>query len=177
MKNTFKDIIKPILALTCICLVVTAVLAYINSVTAPIIAQASEEEARQAMEEVLSEADSFSEITLKNAPETVTQIYSADNGEGYVFMLTTKGYGGDMELICGVKQDGTIEACKTLDHSETSGLGSKTADDEYRNQYIGKSLNTLDEVDAVSGATISSTAYMGAIEDALDAFEMIKEAE
>ena len=92
-------------------------------------------------------------------------------------MLTTKGYGGDMKLICGVKADGTIEACKTLSHSETSGLGSKTAEDPYRNQYAGKNAETLNEVDAVSGATISSTAYKNAIEEALEAFDKVKEAE
>lgn len=177
MKNTFKDIVKPVLVLGCICLAVTAALAFINSVTAPIIEEASRKEAEEAMTEVLSEADAFTEITVENAPETVTEIYCADNGEGYVFMLTAKGYGGDMDLICGVKQDGTIETCKTLSHSETSGLGSKTAEDAYRNQYIGKTSDTLDSVDSISGATISSTAYKGAIEDALEAFEMIKEAE
>ena len=92
-------------------------------------------------------------------------------------MLTTKGYGGDMKLICGIKSDGTIEQCKTLSHSETSGLGSKTAEDPYRNEYCGKNSDTLSEVDAISGATISSTAYKNAIEDAFKAFDMVKEAE
>lgn len=177
MKDTFKNIIKPVLVLTCICLVVTALLAYINTVTSPIIAEAEQNAAREAMAEVLSEADSFEQVTLDTSPERVTEIYRAENGAGYVFMLTTKGYGGDMRLICGIKTDGTIEACKTLSHSETSGLGSKTAEDPYKNQYIGKSSETLDEVDAISGATISSVAYKSAIEEAFEAFNKVKEAE
>ncbi len=177
MKNTFGQIIKPILVLTCICLVVTALLAYINTVTAPIIADAEKKAAQEAMEEVLSEADAFEKITLNSLPERVTEIYRAQNGTGYVFMLTTKGYGGDMKLICGIKTDGTIEACKTLSHSETSGLGSKTAEGPYRNQYIGKTEKTLNEVDAISGATISSVAYKSAIEEAFEAFDLVKEAE
>ena len=59
MKKNFNEIIKPVLVLVGICLVVTALLAYINSVTSPIIAKAEEEKTRQAMTEVLSEADSF----------------------------------------------------------------------------------------------------------------------
>lgn len=177
MKNTFKDIIKPVLVLTSICLVVSVLLAYVNSVTSPIISEAEQKAAQEAMAEVLTEADSFELINIDSLPERVDEIYRAENGSGYVFMLTTKGYGGDMKLICGVKADGTIEACKTLSHSETSGLGSKTAEDPYRNQYIGKSADTLNEVDAISGATISSTAYMNAVKDALAAFDMVKEAE
>lgn len=177
MKKNFNEIVKPVLVLVCICLVVTALLAYINSVTSPIIAKAEQEKTEQAMSEVLTEAEGFRSVEVDNLPDRVTEIYSAENGSGYVFMLTTKGYGGDMKLICGIKSDGTIEQCKTLSHSETSGLGSKTAEDPYRNQYCGKSSDTLSEVDAISGATISSTAYKNAIEDAFKAFDMVKEAE
>ena len=177
MKKSFNEIIKPVLVLVCICLVVTALLAYINSVTSPIIAKAEQEKTEQAMSEVLAEADGFNPLKIENLPERVTEVYSAQNGSGYVFMLTTKGYGGDMKLICGMKADGTIEQCKTLSHAETSGLGSKTAEDPYRNQYSGKSADTLSEVDAITGATISSTAYKNAIEDAFKAYNMVKEAE
>ena len=176
MKKSFNEIIKPVLVLVCICLVVTALLAYINSVTSPIIAKAEEEKTRQAMTEVLSEADSFEKLEIENLPERVTEAYSATNGAGYVFMLTTKGYGGDMKLICGMDADGVIEQCKTLSHAETSGLGSKTAEDPYRNQYCGKSADTLSEVDAITGATISSSAYKNAIEDAFKAYDIVTEA-
>ena len=176
MKKSFNEIIKPVLVLVCICLVVTALLAYINSVTSPIIAKAEQEKTEQAMSEVLADADGFEKLEIENLPDRVTEVYSAQNGSGYVFMLTTKGYGGDMKLICGMKADGTIEQCKTLSHAETSGLGSKTAEDPYRNQYSGKNSDTLSEVDAITGATISSNAYKNAIEDAFKAYDMVKEA-
>lgn len=176
MKKSFNEIIKPVLVLVCICLVVTALLAYINSVTSPIIAKAEQEKTEQAMSEVLADADGFEKLEIENLPDRVTEVYTATNGAGYVFMLTTKGYGGDMKLICGMKSDGTIEQCKTLSHAETSGLGSKTAEDPYRNQYCGKNADTLSEVDAITGATISSTAYKNAIEDAFKAYDMVKEA-
>lgn len=176
MKKSFNEIIKPVLVLVCICLIVTALLAYINSVTSPIIAKAEQEKTEQAMSEVLADSDGFEKLEIENLPDRVTEVYTATNGSGYVFMLTTKGYGGDMKLICGMKADGTIEQCKTLSHAETSGLGSKTAEDPYRNQYCGKNADTLSEVDAITGATISSTAYKNAIEDAFKAYDMVKEA-
>lgn len=176
MKKSFNEIIKPVLVLVCICLVVTALLAYINSVTSPIIAKAEQEKTEQAMTEVLADADGFEKLEIENLPERVTEVYTATNGAGYVFMLTTKGYGGDMKLICGMDANGVIEQCKTLSHAETSGLGSKTAEDPYRNQYCKKSADTLSEVDAITGATISSNAYKNAIEDAFKAYDMVKEA-
>ncbi len=175
MKNTFRDIIKPVVVLTCICLIVTALLAYVNTVTSPIIEDSEQKEAQAAMAEVLSEADGFEQIEFEKSAERVSEIYQAKNDTGYVFILITKGYGGDMKLICGIKSDGTIEATKTLSHSETSGLGSKTAEDPYKSQYVGKNADTLKDVDAISGATISSVAYINAIEDAVNTFELIKE--
>lgn len=173
MKN---DIIKPVAVLVSICLVVTALLAYINSVTSPIIKDAEAKAASEARQEVLKKAEGFTLMNEKNLPECVREVYRADNGAGYVFMLSVKGYGGDMKLICGIGSDGVIESCKTLSHAETSGLGSKTADEPYRKQYSGKTADTLDKVDSISGATISSTAYKKAVTDAVKAYDIVKGA-
>lgn len=172
-----KDIIKPIAVLAGICLAVTALLAYINMITSPIIAKAEEEAAAQARSEVLSEADGFEKLSV-DLPEGVTEAYKASNGSGYVFMLSTKGYGGEIVLSCGIRSDGTIEKTETLIHSETSGIGSKVVDNEspYRKQYEGKTADDLDSVDAVTGATISSKAYKKAIAAAFEAYDSVKEA-
>lgn len=181
-----KDIVKPIAVLAAICLVVTALLAYINSVTSPIIAKANAKAEAEAVQEVLPGATSFETIYEKGGessagaelPDEVTTVYKADDGSGYVFKLTVKGYGGDITLMCGIRSDGSIESTKTLNHSETSGIGSKVVDNgsDYRKQYEGKTADKLDEVDAVTGATISSKAYKKAITAAFDAFATIKEA-
>lgn len=172
-----KEIIKPIAVLAGICLVVTALLAYINLVTSPIISAAEEKAAEEARAEVLSEADSFEQLDIE-LPEGVTEAYKANNGVGYVFMLSTKGYGGEIKLICGINSGGTINAVKTLLHSETSGIGSKVVDNStgYRENYYGKTADNFSEVDAVTGATISSKAYKKAVENAFEAFEIAKEA-
>lgn len=171
-----KDIIKPIAVLAGICLVVTALLAYINLVTAPIITAAEQKAAEEARMEVMPDANSFEQLDSK-LPEGVEEAYLADNG-GYVFMLTTKGYGGDIKLMCGIK-DGFIIKIKTLSHSETSGIGSKVVDNNsnYRENYYGKGAFNYEEVDAVTGATISSKAYKKAIGTAFEAYEQLaKEA-
>ena len=159
-----KDIVKPIAVLVGICFVVTALLAYVNLVTAPIIKEANDKATAEARAEVLSEADEF---------------IGVDVPAGYVFKLVTKGYGGKLELICGIRSDGTIEQVKMLTNSETSGIGSRVVnnDQPYRQQYVGKGEDELSEVDAVSGATISSKAYIGAIETAFKAYDIVKEAQ
>lgn len=173
-----REIIKPIAVLGAICLVVTALLAFINAVTSPIIAEADAKAAAQARQEVLAEADAFEEITDAVKPDGVTEMYRAQNGAGYVFKLSTKGYGGTIELMCGVKADGSIESIQTLNHSETSGIGSKVVDNAsgYSNNYTGKTADNYAEVDAVTGATISSKAYKKAVAAAFEAYQTVKEA-
>ena len=62
-----------------------------------------------------------------------------------------------------------------MSHGETPGLGSKTADAPFYDQFAGQD-ESLSGVSAITGATISSTAYIGAIRDAFTAFQLVKEA-
>ncbi len=174
-----KDIIKPVVVLAAICLIVTAMLAYVNMMTKPVIKAAEEKTAAQARSEVLSEAESFERLDGIKLPEGITEIYRGSDNTGYVIMMQAKGYGGDIKLICGIHPDGSIEAVKTLSHSETSGIGSKVVDNgsAYRQQYKGKDHSSYKDVDAVTGATISSTAYKKAVGLAFKAFLAVKEAE
>ena len=172
-----KDIIKPIAVLAAICLVVTALLATVNAVTLPIITEADEKAAAKARQEVLTEADDFDQLDT-DLPEGVTEAYKAKNGAGYVFKLETKGYGGVITMMCGVKADGSIESVQTLSHSETSGIGSKVVDKKssYRDNFVGKTADNYEEVDGITGATISSKAYKKAIKAAFEAYQTVKEA-
>ena len=52
-------------------------------------------------------------------------------------------------------------------------MGSKTADEPYRSQWEGKTADTMDQVEAVSGATISSTHYMNSMRSVFEAYALI----
>ena len=175
--NAMTDFVQPIAILTAICLVCAALLAYLNSVTKPIIEATEARIAEEAMSEVLAEADgSFAKLEIE-LPEVyddgtenfITEIYEAENGAGYVFMITGNGYGGKgtMKLITSVAPDGSIIATKTLQHAETAGMGSKTADDTYRLQWAGITADTMGDVDAVTGATVTSGAIKEGVRSAL----------
>ena len=173
--NVKADFVQPIVVLTAICLVMSLLLALINNVTKPIIEETEAAIAEAARAEVLPEADGFTLMDV-DLPEDsfVTEVYEANNGAGYVFMITCNGYGGKntMNLICGMDADGVIVATKTLSHAETAGLGSKTADEGFRSQFTGKDAS-LEGVDTISGATFSSNYYIQGIRSAFEAYEAV----
>jgi len=174
--NVMADFVQPILVLTLICLVMSAVLAFVNDVTDPIIKDTEAKIAEEARAEVLPEADGFTKVNAA-LPEGsfVTEVYKANNDAGYVFMITCNGYGGKntMNLICGIDGEGRIVSTKTLKHAETAGLGSKTTEDGFRSQFVGKDAS-LEGVDTIGGATFSSNYYIEGINSAFEAYEIVK---
>ncbi len=176
--SVVSDFVLPIGVLLLICIVASALLAYTNSVTAPIIEAAAEEAAEQARIAVMPEADGFEELQVDGLPETVTGVYEATNGVGYVFMLTADGYGGrdTLSITCGIDSEGKITDTQVLSHSETVGLGSKITGDDFRSQFVGKDAS-LEGVDIISGATFSSNYYINAIRDAFTAYDLVKEGQ
>ena len=174
--NAANDFVKPILVLALICLVMSATLALINSVTRPIIEDTEAQIAEAARMEVLPEADGFKEMDI-DIPEdsSVTAVYEATNGAGYVFMVTEDGYGGKdtLNIICSIDADGKIVYTKTLSHSETAGLGSKVTEDGFKDQFMGLDSSEIESIDRISGATISSNHYLDGVRAAFDVYENI----
>ena len=169
MKN---DFVLPILVLSLICLVISSALAITNSFTEPVIADAATERERVARYEMLPEADSFESVSAQGLPATVRDVYRAINGAGYVFTISASGYGGDMVILCGISPDGTLISSRALNQAETKGIGSRVTEEPFAGQFIGMD-SRLDGVVAISGATISSNAYTGAIRDAFTAFDIL----
>lgn len=180
--NVRADFVQPIAVLTLICLICAALLAYLNSVTKPIIDETDARVAEESRKTVLPEADGFTPIDAA-LPEVfddgtvnfVTEVYEATNGAGYVFMVTGDGYGGKgtMNLAVSLDLNGAIIQTMTISHEETPGMGSKTTEEDFRNRFAGKTADTLSEVDAVTGATISSGHYFNSIRSVFAAYDYI----
>ena len=91
--------------------------------------------------------------------------------------LSNDSYGGAVKLSIGFDADGTITGVGIRETSDTPGLGLKAKDDDYRNQYVGKNCESLSvtksgsasdtEINAISGATITSNATTNAVNAAL----------
>ncbi len=184
VKKNREDIIKPVGVLLAICIIIPLALSVTNKVTAKKIAELEAANSKKNMQSLI-DADNFEEC--ENGEITY---YAAINGgetAAYIFTESSKGYGGDVSVMTAIKPDGTVAGVAILDVSgETPGLGQNAAKESFFSQYIGlkKGVSVLkngaktenNEVDAVTGATITSTAVTRAVNKALDDFEKVKEA-
>ena len=184
IKKNREDIIKPVGVLLAICIIIPLALSVTNKVTAKKIAELEAANSKKNMQSLI-DADNFEEC--ENGEITY---YAAINGgetAAYIFTESSKGYGGDVSVMTAIKPDGTVAGVAILDVSgETPGLGQNAAKESFFSQYIGlkKGVSVLkngakaenNEVDAVTGATITSTAVTRAVNKAFDDFEKVKEA-
>ena len=164
-----KKIIKSILVLVSICAVVSTLLACVNYITAPIIKEAENKKSNAALLEVLPEGKSFELVPMGDytLPETVIEAYDAKEA-GYVFKLSTTGYATGLVFMCGVSADGKVVGTKIITSSETPAIGGAALDTVAPNT-VGKTLEDIDGVDTVAGATYSTAAFKNAVKDALNA--------
>ena len=184
IKKNREDIIKPVGVLLAICIIIPLALSITNKVTVKKIAELEAANSKKNMQSLI-DANNFEEC--ENGEITY---YAAINGGetvAYIFTESSKGYGGDVSVMTAIKPDGTVAGVAILDVSgETPGLGQNAAKESFFSQYIGlkKGVSVLkngakaenNEVDAVTGATITSTAVTRAVNKALDDFEKVKEA-
>ncbi len=184
MKNA-KEILIPAVSLLLICAVVTALLGLTNSVTAPQIEKLALETQEAAKKEVLPNAASFSDEKQTEKDGEMYPYFEglSDSGEtiGYVFQTSAKGYGGDIVVMVGVLGDGTVAGVSILSISETAGLGMNAKNASFLQQFVGKSGtigvqkngSSDTEIQALTGATITSKAMASAVNQALALYETV----
>lgn len=161
MEKFKNGLVGPPVVLTLVCLIITFFLALTYQVTAPLIAQAEEDAAQKARAEVLTSADSFTQITGVELPDGVSSAYSADNNAGYVFQVVAKGYKGNVNFMVGLDAQGRYTGITMLTNNETPGLGSRVGEAEYLSLYVGQA--NPDNVDSITGATLTSRALKNAL--------------
>lgn len=184
-----KDMFKLGLNLLIISAVAALLLALTNSVTASTIAQRNEQANAEARKLVLESAQDFEEVkdvkTDNSKGVEVSEIYEAKdasgNTVGYTLKVLPSGYGGTIELMVGIDSaNGQVSGINVVSNSETAGLGAKSTDPEFSDQYKGKPLEELSvlkngtpgdtEIKAISGATITSTAVTNGVDAAIEVY-------
>ena len=103
----------------------------------------------------------FEEYSGSNS--SITGIYRGE--QGVAVELVVGGFADDIHMLVGVQNDGTVTSVSVLEAHETYGLGQKAKDDWY---FLASMLNSqgdlaITDVDAITGATITSSAVMGAV--------------
>ena len=180
-----KEIIKTAITLFVICAVAAGLLAAINGLTAPAIAENDLKKANESRKTVFPEATSFEETTA--ADGNVFYIAFTDGEKsGYVFTTSANGYGGKIKLMTGIDVDGNITKVSVLEINETPGLGMKAKNESFLEQFSGKSQKLTvtkngkaaeNEIDAITSATISSDAVTNAVNCALEMYNTIMSGE
>ena len=188
-----KYIIKLTVTLLITCVVVAGLLGGVNAITKDKIAEINWNKTVEAMKAVVAdpEATTFSDA-LPNTPEmeaaclaggaTLQSVYEVQvDGApaGYAIKVSATGSQGAIEMMVGVDGEGVITGVSIVKHSETSGIGTKVADNEptasgvgVLSQFEGMSaadgtLTVGANVDAISGATVSSRGVTGGVNAAL----------
>jgi len=167
--------------LAIICTVAALVLALINAMTAPVIAQNRQEALEEALRQIVGDADVGERAPVPGDENEIVNAYYPVSADGdsagrYVVELTGSGYGGDMQVLAGIDADGEIFSAVLMQNAETPGLGKEAENPGYmEGKFIGRGADQPvpttksdlppEEAEAVSGSTIT---FMG-IADALEA--------
>ena len=181
-----KYIAKLAVTLFVTCVIVAGLLGFVNKLTLPNITAANEKKTAEAIQKVMPEMDgspAAMELTeemtaaASGAGATVTEAYEAQAGGstiGYALKVVASGSQGNIEMMVGVDTEGVVTGVSIVKNSETSGIGSKVMNNEngVLDQFIGKSaadgtLTVGKNVDAISGATVSSRGVTTGVNAAL----------
>ncbi len=158
-----------VLVLGLVTFITAGTLGFVNEMTAPVIA------ANKAAAQTAAFADFFPDATFAEAevPAGTTVVggfiaYDASGAEiGKIVLATPTGFAGPIELAFGFDSTGAVVGYKVLASTETSGIGTRIADEEFWGMLMG--LTDFSGVDTLAGATVSSSAALGAANDALAA--------
>ena len=183
MKNV-KTVILTTVALTLICAVAAGLLALTNHFTADKIAQVEKDAQSSAMKRIVA-AEKFEEAEIDG---TSYNIATDSEGKilGYIFTTSANGYGGEVKVMTGIDQNGNIIAIEVVSAGdETPGLGQNATKSSFWDLFKGKSgklavaknASADNEIQAMTGATITSNAVVTAVNEATALFEKVKEAE
>ena len=184
-KNVVKEVLKVAVILFAITAVAAAILAAVNKVTAPVIAENDRKAQEEAMRVVLPDATEFvpvmvDEISVDGAQVT-EEVYQSD--KGYAVKVAPNGYGGPISIIVGVDDDLKVTGIKIISQSETAGLGAKCTELSFQEQFKGKTENIIvsksgakgNEIDAISSATVTSKAVTKGVNRAIAIVKAVEE--
>ena len=173
-ENIVLYVLRLALTLLAITAIVAAILAGVNSITAPAIEQLQYEKTQQAIEAVLPGGGE--EVEFTDDTGLVSVVYKGEGG--YAVQVAPAGFDGPITMMVGVDFEGNVLGISVINHTETAGLGavaaaSTSAGETFRGGFVGQSGSvavTKDGgvIDSITGATITSRAVCVGINAALD---------
>jgi Na+-translocating ferredoxin:NAD+ oxidoreductase subunit G len=188
IKSSFLNLLTTLAIVT---LVAGLSLGYVYQWTKEPIAQAVMAKQLKAIESVVKGYDNnpvleMYKVATPDGKDSL-EFFPAKKGDELVGMAiktkSAKGYSGDIWLMVGFTISGEIQNVFVIEHKETPGLGSKMTTPKFVDQFLNKHPEQMKlkvkkeggDVDAITGATISSRAYAEAIQLAFDTFKSVQD--
>ena len=157
------------------CFISGIVIGSVYFVTAPVAAQKAEEMKQESMKALVPEAEHFTEV---GGHEGWFVAEKGGKAVAYIVPAESKGYGGKIKMLVAVTADSKVIDFSILEHNETPGLGDNAQKPEFRQMFAGKGADKLevtkdpankDNIQAMTGATISSRAVTKGVREAVEA--------
>jgi len=197
-KNNNRFIAKLGFTLFVITAITALLLAGVNALTADPIAQLKIEARNNAMQLVMPDSTVLDDQTVVTENATVYTLQRSDRTFGYCVEVAPDGFGGPINMIVGIElvhENGSvikrITGVSIVSMEETAGLGTKAKDESFISQFAGLtysailengSVNTMPsnitvgrgdaDIDAISGATVTSKAVTKGVNIAMDAIKV-----
>lgn len=201
-----KEILLNSLKLCLITLVSGLLLGAVYEITKTPRKEQEEKTKQEAYEKVFKAADNFEELDFdedklkkylanngyKSSVAIIDGMVVAKDGDGniigYVITVTDKeGYGGNIQFTLGIQKDGTINGISFLSITETAGVGMKAQESKFKKQFEGRKVDSFkytkngasadNEIDAISGATITTNAVTNGVNSGILAYKFITSSE
>ena len=186
MKKLESSLKNMLLVLTGVTVVSVALLAYVNRLTAGPIARAEAQALSDAVAAVVPGFDNnpIAEKKVQTVDGVAYSVYPAKRGDSYIgaaVEASAMGFGGELRVLVGFDAEGNILDYSLLSHAETPGLGSKASDwfkAGHRGDITGicpgrsplRVKNDGGQVDAITASTITTRAFLTAVNAAYAAF-------
>ncbi len=190
-----KDIGRLVLVLTLIAAGAGLILSLVEAVTREPIAEQRRLETLKALQAVLPPIDNSPDTDTvrlvsgqdKKGRDIERTFYRGRKEESLVGVafkvVASEGYSGNIEVMVGIRPDGSVVGIEILHHAETPGLGSKITEPWFKEQFAGKSLDNADwrvrkdggQFLEITGATISPRAVVQAVRAGLEFFRLHRE--
>lgn len=179
-----------VVTLFLITLISSTVVGLVYKVTVAPIEEAKSLKVQSAVAMVLPEFDNdpMADKMVQDIDGSVVTVYTATKGGenvGYAIeTFSNNGFSGEIRVMVGLLSDGTIYKVETLSHNETPGLGDKmeSGKSDFSAQFAGKNPGSANikvkkdggDIDAITAATISSRAFVDAVERAYNIYKTLK---
>jgi len=160
----------PVIFLTLVVVISIVALTLANGITKDKIVQAKQDAVAEMLATLFPNMESF---TYDENGGLYT-VLSGGEPIGHAFMAQGRGYGGTIDILIGLKPDNkSLQGIKIITQQETPGLGAKIINTSFLDQFNGVGVNEVElsrdggKIDAITGATISSTAVVNGVKQAI----------